>query len=83
MFELGIIVPAECPWGSPIVVVTKPESGTAEWAQIRISTDFRRANALTEADPLPLPRVEDLLEKVGRAKFMTKLDMTKGYRQVL
>lgn len=29
-----------------------------------------------------MPRVEALIDKVGQAKFLTKLYMTKGYLQI-
>ena len=45
-------------------------------------TDFQKLNALTEPDPFPLPRIDDLLDKVGKAQFLTKLDMAKGYRAI-
>jgi len=44
--------------------------------------DFRKVNAVTVRDPFPLPRVEDLLDRVGKSKYLTKLDMTRGYWQV-
>jgi len=49
---------------------------------LRLCTDFRKVNAVTVPDPFPLPRVKDLLDKVGKAQFLTKLDMTRGYWQV-
>jgi hypothetical protein len=48
MVGLGIVAPSESPWASPIVVVPKPDSGNGEGAPIRLCTDFRRVNALTE-----------------------------------
>lgn len=43
----------------------------------RLSTDFRKLNAVTVPDPFPMPRVEALIDK-----FMTRLDMTKRYWQI-
>jgi len=34
---------------------------------------------LTMSDPFPLPRVEDLLDRVCQASYLTKLNMTRGY----
>ena len=48
----------------------------------RLCVDFRRLNALTEPDPFPMPRIDTLLDRLGGARFMTKLDMTKAYFQV-
>jgi hypothetical protein len=76
MLELGIIEHSDSPWASPIVLVPKPDGS------IRLCTDYRKVNSLTVPDPFPFPRIEDLVEKVGRAKYLTKVDMTRGYWQV-
>jgi len=76
LLDLGIIEESSSPWASPIVMVPKPD-GT-----LRLCTDFRKVNSVTVPDPFPLPLVEDLLDRVGKAKFLTKLDMTRGYWQV-
>ena len=49
---------------------------------LRLCTDFRKVNNCTVPDPFPLPRIEDLIDRVGKAKYLTKLDMTRGYWQV-
>ena len=33
-------------------------------------------------DPFPLPRIEDLIDRVGKTTYLTKLDTTRGYWQV-
>jgi len=76
LLKSGIIEESEGPWAAPIVIVPKPDGST------RLCTDFRKLNALTVADPFPMPRVEALIDRVGGAKYMTKLDMTKGYWQI-
>jgi len=73
----GIVedAPSDCSWAAPIVVVKKTDGG---W---RLCTDYRKLNAATEPDIFPLPRI-DLLDKIGKAKFLIKVDMAKGYYQV-
>ena len=44
--------------------------------------DYRRVNELTVPDNFPLPRIEDCIDRIGKAKFITKLDLMKGYWQV-
>ncbi len=39
-------------------------------------------NAVTKPDSFPLPLMEDCIDKVGSARFVTKLDLLKGYWQV-
>ena len=76
LLRAGIIEESDSPWAAPILVVPKPD-GTG-----RLCTDFRKLNAVTVPDPFPMPRVDTLLDKLGGAQFMTKLDMTKGYWQI-
>lgn len=45
-------------------------------------TDYRKVNSVTVPDSYPLPRMEDCLDNLGSAKFVTKLDLLKGYWQV-
>ena len=34
---------------------------------------------MTETGAYPVPRVDDCIDKVGKAKFLTKIDLLKGY----
>ncbi|KAL0199491.1 hypothetical protein M9458_008031, partial [Cirrhinus mrigala] len=76
MLKLGVIEPSRSPWSSPVVMVPKPD-GT-----LRFCNDFRRLNEVSEFDGYPMPRVDELLDRLGRARFITTLDLTKGYWQV-
>ncbi|KAL0153383.1 hypothetical protein M9458_051302 [Cirrhinus mrigala] len=76
MFKLGVIEPSRSPWLSPIVMVPKPD-GT-----LHFCNDFRRLNEISEFDGYPIPQVDELLDRLGRARFITTLDLTKGYWQV-
>ena len=70
------IRPSRSPWSSPMVTVKKPD-GSA-----RICVDFRRINEITRQMPFYMPRVEEVLEGVGKASYISKLDLCKGYYQV-
>lgn len=72
----GMAVPSQSPWSSPCLLVPKPDS------TFRFCTDYRKVNNITKPDSFPLPRMEDCIDKVGVAKFVTKLDLLKGYWQV-
>ncbi|XP_050984340.1 uncharacterized protein LOC127176618 isoform X2 [Labeo rohita] len=76
MLKLGVIEPSRSPWSSPIVMVPKPD-GT-----LRFCNDFRRLNEISEFDSYPMPRVDELLDRLGRARYISTLDLTKGYWQV-
>ena len=38
---------------------------------MRMCVDYRRFNAVSLSDAYPMPRVEDLVDGLGRAKFIT------------
>ncbi|KAL0189954.1 hypothetical protein M9458_017053, partial [Cirrhinus mrigala] len=48
----------------------------------RFCTDYRNVKSVTKPDSFPLPRVEDCVDRVGSARYVTKLDLLKGYWQV-
>ena len=45
-------------------------------------TDFRKLNSVTKTDTFPIPRIDDCIDKVGKAKYVTKIDLLKGFCQV-
>ncbi len=47
-----------------------------------VCTDYRKVNAVTKPDYFPLSCMEDCIDRVGPAKFVTKFDLLKGYWQV-
>ena len=73
MQKLGVIEPACSPYNSPIVMVKK-KSG-----EYRFCADLRALNDVTVFDGEPLTDVEHLFQSLGKAKYFSKLDLTKGY----
>jgi len=49
---------------------------------IRFCNDFRQLNAISKFDAYPMPQVDEIIERIGKARFITTLDLTKGYWQV-
>ncbi len=76
MKQLGVIEPSSSEWSSPIVLVPKKD-GT-----LRFCLDFRKLNSVSKFDPYPMPRVDELVERLGRANYLSTLDLCKGYWQV-
>ncbi|MBW0466014.1 hypothetical protein O181_005729 [Austropuccinia psidii MF-1] len=64
-----------------IVEITTPVLTT--WHDVRsiLCGDFRGLNNYTKADRYPIPRIPHALDKLAKAKFITKLDCMKGFHQ--
>ena len=41
----------------------------------RFVTDFCKVNKVTRTDSYPSPRIDPLIDTIGDAKFVTKLDL--------
>ena len=76
MLEMGIIEPSKSEWCSPVVLVPKKD-GT-----LRVCIDFRYLNSVSKFDSYPAPRIDELTERLGKAKYPTTIDLCKGYWQV-
>ncbi|XP_069160812.1 uncharacterized protein [Procambarus clarkii] len=76
MLKHHLIAPSSSPWSSPILLVPKPGK------KYRLCIDYRQVNKVTVADTYPLPRVEECLDAIGKARYLTKFDLFKGYWQV-
>ncbi|GFX80609.1 retrovirus-related Pol polyprotein from transposon 297 [Trichonephila clavipes] len=50
--------------------------------EARPCIDYRRLNKVTRTQFFPLPNIEELLEKVSAAKYISILDLTRGYWQI-
>ena len=76
MKSAGIIENSQSPWAAPIVCVPKKDN------TLRFCVDYRGLNSITLFDPQPMPKMDEVLNKLGKARFLSKIDLTKGYWQI-
>ncbi|GFT08032.1 retrovirus-related Pol polyprotein from transposon 297 [Trichonephila clavipes] len=76
MLKLGIIEVGESDYMSPMILV---EVAVKE---PRPCIDYRKLNGIIRTEYFPLPNIEERVEKVSAAKFITVLDLSKGYWQI-
>lgn len=44
--------------------------------------DYRQLNIKVKPDKFPLPRIDDILDQLRRAKYFTTLDLMSGFHQI-
>ncbi|KAL8583208.1 hypothetical protein ACOMHN_053721 [Nucella lapillus] len=76
MLKMGVIESATSPYNAPIVLVKKKDGTT------RFCIDYRKLNLTTEFDAEPLPDMDGIFAKLGKAQYFRKIDLTKGFWQI-
>ena len=66
----GIIRPSTSATCSPVNLVLK-EDGS-----LRLTIDYRKVNNATLPDPYPLPRIDDIIARLAKNKFFSKIWQT-------
>ena len=76
MLDANIIKPSKSAWSSPVIIIPKKDGSK------RICIDFRAVNKVTAQDCFPIPRIDDILDRLSGSKVFTTMDLKAGYYQV-
>ena len=76
LHEASVIRKSHSNWSAPIVMVPKGGGGK------RMCVDYRALNAISRTYIWPMPRIDNILGKLGKAKFFTTLDLRSGYHHI-
>ncbi|CAG8639968.1 11344_t:CDS:1 [Dentiscutata erythropus] len=63
-------------WSSPVVLIKMKNE------KLRFCVNYRKLNLITKKDTYPLPRIDEKLDNLEKAKWFTSLNLTSGYWQV-
>ena len=74
--DKGFIRPSTSPFGAPVIFVKKKDGS------LRMCVDYRGLNKITKKNSYPLPRIDDLFDRLHGATVFSKIDLRSGYHQV-
>ena len=69
LLDQGWIRPSTSPYGAPVLFIPKKNG---KW---RLCVDYRALNKLTTKNRYPLPKVDELMDRLHGARYFTKIDL--------
>ena len=69
LLKQGIVEPSLGPYNATLLLV--PKKGQSDLGKWRLVVDFRKLNEKIVSDKFPLTRLDDILYKLGRAKYFS------------
>ena len=63
-------------WGAPMFIIKKPDGS------LRSLADFRELNKRIRRHPYPIPKIQDMLQKLRGLRWVTALDLNMGYYHI-
>lgn len=82
LLKKDIIEPSNSEYNSPVLLVPKKSLPGSEKKAFRMVIDFRKVNEKIISDRYPLPRIDEILDGLGRAKYFSCLDLYSGFHQI-
>ncbi|GBG87829.1 hypothetical protein CBR_g45985 [Chara braunii] len=76
LLRLGFIKPSNSPWGAPVLFARKADRN------LRLCIDYRGLNRYTVKNSYPMPRADELFDRLAGNRFFTKIDLRSGYHQI-
>ena len=82
LLDNKIIRPSISPYSAPVWIVPKKPDASGK-RKFRLVIDYRRLNNdVTIEEKYPLPRIEEILDSLGKCTYFTTLDLAQGFHQI-
>ena len=76
LLDKGFIKPSTSPWGASVLVAKK------RGKTLRLCINYRQLDGVTIQNRYPLPRIDDLFDRLRGARVYSKIDLRTGYHQL-
>ena len=78
LLKYSLVSPCSSAWAAPILVVVKKDS-TADTVNIKLATDLRKLNAVTEMDAGAIGEMAEIIDKFRGKPYASCCDVSSGY----
>lgn len=75
LLKKGKIRPSRSPYGAPLFFVKQK-------GKLRGVIDYRALNRITKPNNTPIPRSDEMFDRLGQAEYFSKLDLKSGFHQI-
>ncbi|MCO5577798.1 hypothetical protein L7F22_031631 [Adiantum nelumboides] len=76
LVEKGMVRPSSSPFCSPVLLVHKKDGTYC------MCVNYRALNKITIKNRFPVPRIEDLFDKLQGSTYFSRIDLKSGYHQI-
>ena len=76
LLQHGLAEPCISHWASSCILIPKLDGS------FRFCTDFRKVNKVTVIDSFPLPLIENIIDRVSNASYISTINLCRGYWQI-
>ncbi|GBG79597.1 hypothetical protein CBR_g29745 [Chara braunii] len=76
LLRLGFIKPSNSSWGAPVLFARKADEA------LHLCIDYHGLNRYTVKNSYPMPRSNELFDRLVGNRFFMKIDLRSGYHQI-
>ena len=74
--QAGWIQQSTSPYGAGVLFAKKKDNS------LRMCIDYRALNRITIPSRCPVPKIDEMLDNMAKARYFTKMDLAQGFHQI-